>query len=226
MMSDITIIPIPLVFHISVNCYLVRGGNGYILIDTGIANKRGVIEHGLANAGCRPGNLALIILTHGDFDHCGNAAYLRNTFGTKIAMHADDVGMVERGDMFWNRKPPGVLSRTLTGLFVRLSPADRFTPDVYLKDGDDLSGYGLDATVLHLPGHSRGSIGILTRSGDLFDGDLLANMSTPKFGFFIDDAAAAHASVEKLKRCAIKMVYPGHGKPFPLEQFLRQAKEG
>jgi hydroxyacylglutathione hydrolase len=46
----------------------------------------------------------LIVITHGDFDHIGNAAYLRQKFGAKIAMHADDVGMAERGDMFWNRK--------------------------------------------------------------------------------------------------------------------------
>jgi len=87
---------------VSVNCYLVRTGDGFILIDTGRTNKRSAIEKELESAGCQPGNLTLIVLTHGDFDHCGNAAYLRKKFGTQIAMHKDDSGMVERGDMLWN----------------------------------------------------------------------------------------------------------------------------
>jgi len=44
---------------------------------------------------------------------------------------------------------------------------------MFLEEGQPLSDVGLDASVLHLPGHSKGSIGILTASGDLFCGDLL-----------------------------------------------------
>jgi hypothetical protein len=40
---------------------------------------------------------------NGDLDYAGNAAYLREEFGARIAMHHADSGMVERGDMFWNR---------------------------------------------------------------------------------------------------------------------------
>jgi len=73
---------------------------GFILIDTGCSNKRVELEKRLESAGCKPGDLKLIVLTHGDFDHTGNAAYLRKKFGAKIAMHHEDSGMVERGDMF------------------------------------------------------------------------------------------------------------------------------
>jgi len=222
MTSEIKTITTPFVFNVSVNCYLVKTGDGYILIDTGRTNKRGAIEKELESAGCRPGSLKLIVLTHGDFDHCGNAAYLRRKFGTKIAMHYDDSGMVERGDMFWNRKKPNTLIRIIFGLFFRLSKSDRFKPDLHLKDGYDLSGYGFDAKVLHTPGHSKGSIGILTTGGDLFCGDLLANVDKPELWSIIDDLAAADASVEKLKGLEINTVYPGHGKPFPMEQFTRK----
>jgi glyoxylase-like metal-dependent hydrolase (beta-lactamase superfamily II) len=37
----------------------------------------------------------------------------------------------------------------------------------------------------------------------------------------MDDLAAAHASVEELKALAVDTVYPGHGKPFPMEQFVK-----
>lgn len=89
-----------------VDCYLIETDTGHILIDTGGSNRRTDLEKELESAGCKPGNLKLIILTHGDFDHTGNAAYLRKEFGTKIAMHYDDSGMAERGDMFSNRKNP------------------------------------------------------------------------------------------------------------------------
>jgi hydroxyacylglutathione hydrolase len=89
----------------NVNCYLLGAdGGGYILIDTGGSNNRTQLEAELKKNGCKPGVLRLIILTHGDFDHTGNAAYLREKFGSKIAMHYDDSGMTEQGDLFFNRK--------------------------------------------------------------------------------------------------------------------------
>lgn len=109
-------------FNVSVNCYLVRLDDGFVLIDTGRAVQRAVISERLAAEGCTPGTLKLILLTHGDFDHCGNAAYLRRSYGAPIALHADDVGMVERGDMTWNRHIGGVM-KALIGLIIRLKPA-------------------------------------------------------------------------------------------------------
>ncbi|MDI6725267.1 MAG: MBL fold metallo-hydrolase, partial [Methanobacterium sp.] len=100
-----------------VNCYLVKTGKNYFLIDTGPSNRRFELEKELENAGCKPGNLKLIIITHGDFDHTGNAAYLREKFNTKIAMHHDDLGMVEYGDMFWNRESNFIIKRISPILF-------------------------------------------------------------------------------------------------------------
>jgi len=221
MTLEISTITTPFIFNVSVNCYLVRTGDGFVLIDTGRKGKRGAIEKELESAGCQSGNLTLIILTHGDFDHSGNAAYLREKFSTQIAMHKDDSGMVERGDMLWNRSKRNILIRIVFKLFFRLSKSDRFEPDLCIDEGYDLSGYGFDAKVLDIPGHSKGSIGILTASGDLFCGDLLANVDKPDLWSIIDDSVAAHASVEKLKRLRINTVYPGHGQPFPMELFMK-----
>jgi hydroxyacylglutathione hydrolase len=215
------IVTTPFILNVSINCYLVRTGKGFILIDTGRSNKRNVIEKELEGAGCCPGNLGLIILTHGDFDHCGNAAYLRKKFGSQIAMHKDDSGMVERGDMLWNRSKQNILIRIVFKLLFRLSKSDRFRPDLYIDEGYDFSEYGFDAKVLEIPGHSQGSIGILTVSGELFCGDLLANVGKPDIWSIIDDSDAAHASIEKLKSLRINTVYPGHGQPFPMELFMR-----
>jgi hydroxyacylglutathione hydrolase len=218
---EIKIVTTPFIPNVSINCYLVRTGRGFILIDTGRSNKRNVIEKELKGAGCCPGNLELIILTHGDFDHCGNAAYLRKKFGSQIAMHKDDSGMVEHGDMLWNRGKRNILIRIVFKLLFRLSKSDRFEPDLHVDEGYDFSEYGFDAKVLEIPGHSQGSIGVLTVSGELFCGDLLANVGKPDIWSIIDDSDAAHASIEKLKSLQINTVYPGHGQPFPMKLFMR-----
>lgn len=207
----------------TVNCSLVETDTGYILIDTGSSNARTDLEGALESAGCRPGNLKLIVITHGDFDHIGNAAALREKFGAKIAMHAADSGMAERGDMFSNRKKANFLTRMMAPVISALfgfGRSKRFKPELYIGEGDDLAEYGLDARVLYIPGHSQGSIGILTSGGDLFCGDLLENIEKPSLGSIMDDMAAAHASVEKLKSLEIDTVYPGHGQPFPREGFF------
>ena len=222
MQQEIKTITLPLPYKLgSVNCYLVETDTGYVLIDTGGSNKRSELERELEGAGCKPGNLKLIVSTHGDFDHIGNAAYLREKFGAKIAMHKDDSGMAERGDMFWNRKSGNTLIRMMAPILFRFGKSNRFEPDLYIEDGYALSEYGFDATVLTIPGHSKGSIGILTAGGDLLCGDLFDNTDKPVLNSIMDDLAAAHASVKKLGSFAINTVYPGHGKPFPMEQFMK-----
>lgn len=199
------------------NCYLLKTDSGFILIDTGRASKRNRLEKELIDAGCQPGDLNLIILTHGDFDHTGNCVYLGKKYQTKIAMHADDVGMVEHGDMFWKRKMGNQLVKKLINFFFKI---DNFRPDLIIDENFDLSKYGLLGKVLHLPGHSKGSIGILTAQGDLFCGDLFWNTKKPEIGSLIDDSADAQRSIAKLQEFSIHQVYPGHGKPFLMSSFL------
>jgi hydroxyacylglutathione hydrolase len=213
---EIKAIRLPLPFSLSsVNCYLIKTDNGCILIDTGCSNSRAELEKELLGACREPGGLKLIVLTHGDFDHSGNAAYLRQKFGAGIAMHRDDSAMVERGDIFGGRQGGNFFFRMFVSFIFRFGRSSRFKPDLYLDDGDDLAEYGLEARVLHIPGHSRGSIAVLTAGGQLFSGDLVVKKNRPVRNSLIDDPAAASASIERLKRLKIDTVYPGHGKPFP-----------
>ena len=206
----------------SVNCYLIRTSSGFILIDTGSSNQQTEVERELDDAGCQPGDLRLIVLTHGDFDHSGNAAYLRKKFGANIAMHAEDLGMVEYGEMFGNRqKGNNIITRKLVPILFGFGKSRRFTPDFYLDEGADLSEYGFEAEVLYLPGHSKGSIGILTAAGDLFCGDLLESTKQPVINPLMDDPVAGNASLAKIKELKINTVYPGHGKAFVMELFIK-----
>jgi len=211
-------LPMPLKLG-HVNCYLVKTGDGFVLVDTGGSNARRQLESALSEAGCQPGDLKLIIITHGDFDHTGNAAYLRRKYGARIAMHPEDAGMAERGDMFWNRKKGSPLFRLVAAMLFSFGAENCFSADIWLEDGDDLSSHGFPASVLSIPGHSKGSLGVLTASGDLLSGDLFDNTKSPVLNAIMDDLEAAQRSVAKLSQLIIHTVYPGHGKPFPMEDY-------
>ncbi|MFW9920869.1 MAG: MBL fold metallo-hydrolase [Candidatus Thorarchaeota archaeon] len=209
------------------NCYLLETDGGFILIDTGFAKSRQEIESILVESGCTPENLKLIILTHGDFDHTGNCAYLRSKYDCKVAMHYDDLGMVEKGDFFWNRENRAItkaLGRLMFSLMrMNLRMEDRFSPDLFLEDMQDLSDMGMKARVIHVPGHSKGSIGILTDEGDFFCGDLFVNTKFPDRNNMLSNASEYESSIRKVMNLGAISVYPGHGKPFLIQEISEGA---
>jgi hydroxyacylglutathione hydrolase len=208
-----------------VNCYLVRAGEGFVLIDTGFSFRRGAIERELEKAGCIRGSLRLIIITHADTDHTGNAVYFRDKFDTLIAMHQAESAATEKGNLRFNRKLSKISTRIMARLvfnlpYAGLTKSGRFRPDLYIEDGYDFSEYGFDARALHLPGHSIGSIGILTAYNDLFCGDLLKSNGKPSKNSLVDDSSDMNASIERLKGLKIRKVYPGHGRPFTMDELV------
>jgi glyoxylase-like metal-dependent hydrolase (beta-lactamase superfamily II) len=208
-----------------VNAYLFTTDGGFVLVDTGMRSQRGALEKSLASAGCQPGSLKLIVATHGDINPTANCAYLRDTFQAPLAMHAADSSMVEAGD--WPHRRVTSRSLRLMHLVMRFSGAtrrmtggfERFTPDLELQDGQSLRAYGFDATVLHLPGHTPGSICLLLGSGELACGDTLENRGGLHPTRIADDETELSASLERLTRLGITTLYPGHGHPFSWEQF-------
>jgi len=207
-----------------VNCYLIHSDDSFVLIDTGYAHQRELLEKELIKLGCTPGYLKLIILTHGDADHVGNAAYLREVYKVKIGIHKDDSSMIETGDDGSSRKTKPDHLSLLFKVIRKLGVLDKqnrimtFKADLYLEEGQSLTEFGCEATVLNLPGHSKGSIGVLTKEGDLFCGDLIYNL--PGFGF-IDDAIEHKKSIESIKKLPLRLIYPGHGKAFKLRSSMK-----
>ena len=203
-----------------VNACLVRTDAGFVLIDAGMAGNRATLDRELHAAGCGLGDLRLIVITHGDPDHSGNAAYLRAKYEAKIAMHKAEAAAVERGNMFLSRGPLPPVRRMLKPLIslFRLRKRDRFTPDLYIEDGDRLDEYRLAATILHAPGHTAGSIAVLTDTGTFFSGDFLENRTRPSIATIVDDPEALKVSFERVKTLDIRIVYPGHGNPFTLDE--------
>ncbi len=203
-----------------VNAYLIKVDDGFILIDTGIAMQRSRLENELIEAGCLPDHLKLVIATHGDFDHTGNCAGLQRKYHVKIAMHAGDANMVKTGVSI-KRHAKSWITNLFMGLGQRMGGSfDRFQPDILLEDGQELAGYGLAARVIYTPGHTMGSIAILTGDGQLFCGDTVANRSKPASAPLIENDPELQASLKILKGLKARVVYPGHGKPFPFEELV------
>jgi hydroxyacylglutathione hydrolase len=202
-----------------VNAFLIPAGDGYVLIDTGMDSQWDLLEKELLKVGCLPDKLKLVVITHGDMDHTGNCAKLQKKYQAKIAMHPGDRAMAETGARLVRK------ARSFKGKFFmslhRLTRAktnfDTFTPDLLIADGQDLKGYGLAARILHTPGHTQGSIAVLTDQGGLFPGDTLSNSNKPDIGPFIQDDRELRNSLAKLKGLNARTVYPGHGKPFRFE---------
>ena len=206
-----------------VNAFLVKVNEGFILIDTGLSMHWEKLDSELILAGCLSDKLKLIILTHGDFDHTGNCVKLQEKYKCRIAMHKDDSFMVENG-LSLKRKTrtlQAMLFSLIRKLFRKKFAFDKFIPDIYLTDGQNLNEYGFNAKVVHIPGHTKGSIGILTGDGDLFAGDTFTNRRKPEVANYIENSLDLENSINRLKKMDIKMIYPGHGKPFEFEQIVR-----
>jgi len=210
-----------------VNVYLVMTGQGHFLIDTGFAMDRSKLENALKQEGVNPFEIKLVIITHGDLDHIGNCAYLQKKYGLKIAVHQADAYLCKTGKTILHRKRKSstfskliryVKFALLYKPMMKKFPLEAFEPDLILSDGQDLRNIGFDAKVVHIPGHSMGSIGILTADGDFFSGDTINNRKKPTVADIVENETALAASLEKIRTLNIRNVYPSHGKPFPMKE--------
>jgi glyoxylase-like metal-dependent hydrolase (beta-lactamase superfamily II) len=83
-----------------------------------------------------------------------------------------------------------------------------------LEEGQDLAEYELEAKILHTPGHSKGSISVLTGSGDLICGDMFSNA----WGRILQ--STDKAGLERLKELGVETFFPGHGSPFSMGRLI------
>jgi len=199
------------------NCYLLQSTEGTILIDAGPSGAAQKIIAEAAAAGVSPQDIRLIFVTHGHLDHYGAATEVKAWCGAPVAAHHSEPAFSQDRR---NALPP---AQTLRGsvirwLYLLTSPLFPFVPlesDVLLEEETDLSPYGVDAQAILVPGHSPGSLAVVTAEGDAFVGDLFVNYSVPSQPIYVSDREAWQQSYERIRALEPCMVYVGHGEPFP-----------
>ena len=191
------------------NVYLLHGNHAAVLVDTGTAAyKEKVLKC------CQNANVRLIILTHGHFDHCQNAAYLAKQLNCSVGIAKEDVPMLE------NHQKRQVFGKGIWGKFyayasnrnICTNEIEAMTPDVVLEDGMSLSQYGIDGQIVKLAGHTRGSIGVRLSSGEFFVGDAMQNIPFPAAAWCYEDYEQSRESVALIRSADSKKIFYGHGR--------------
>lgn len=181
------------------NCWLAvdRDVNEAILFDAGM-DPETLIE-GVRESGA---TLREIVLTHGHIDHVGGLAAIKRVFDVPVRMHPDDAPMLQAVPM--QARMFGVEAET---------PPD---PDAWLAEGDVVELGAHRFRVLHVPGHSPGSIALVADADAVcIVGDLIFSGSVGRTDLPGGDWATLERSVrEKIYTLPDAMrLLPGHMKP-------------
>jgi glyoxylase-like metal-dependent hydrolase (beta-lactamase superfamily II) len=188
------------------NVYLVAVDDGLLLVDTGMPGNAKRIVAFIESTGHHAADLRYIVLTHCDIDHIGSAARLKELTGARVAIHQLD-GPVLAGQQ---RAQKG---GALMAVFGRLFRIRHVVPDLLLKDGDVVGGL----TVIHVPGHTAGSIVLVREDGVVFSGDALLSDNDgqvrPPRPRLALDRVQAQTSAERIEALPTKLLCTGHGAP-------------
>ena len=178
------------------NCYIVGDPETRkaIVIDPGDDADRlaaSIAERGLT--------ITAIVATHAHFDHVVAAGRLRELTGAPFYLHDDDKPVLA-----WLQES----GRMVLG--VELPPPPEV--DNIAKEGDTLTAGGVTLDVVHTPGHSPGSITLVSDHA-IFSGDTLFAGSIGRTDLPGGDTDALVTAVkEKLFKLDLDLpVYPGHG---------------
>lgn len=203
-----------------VNRYLLPVGENYCLIDTGYKWTYKKFVNALHKQNIALEKIKYLALTHIHSDHAGFAKeLLKNNPEIQLIYNENGKARLEAGKNDMN-----VYISSLTNLFTsyisvifvettQCFPAV-FTDKVINYKTQPLAEYGIE--FIELSGHTISDMGI--KYGDiLFCGDVCMNgiPSTKHFPLWLENKFELIKTWEKIIAMDdIKMLYPGHGKPF------------
>ncbi len=184
-----------LVGPLATNCYVLKSGDELAIIDPG-----GDAEAILAKAAELGGTVKMVIDTHGHIDHVAANAEIVAATGAELAIHKLDAALLTA---------PDESLASLMGVRVGSPAAGRS-----MSDGDVLKVGEEELTVLHTPGHTRGSVCLVARDY-AFTGDTLFFDSIGRTDFPGGSDRQMRASLDLLQRRLRReiTIYPGHGEP-------------
>lgn len=221
---EIKITPVRIRFD---TIYIVQG-DGIILVDGGDPKLFAKFLKLVDGASVKPGEVRLIILTHGHWDHIGLVKEIKEFCRARVMMHKSDMHLLKD---YPPSQPPGFtpwgkVIISFIEFYTRSLRIPVFDVDIPLGNEDFiLDEFGIPGKVVHTPGHSPGSVSVVLENGAAFVGDLAMNMVPMRFSpglpIFGDDLQMVKDSLRKLMRMNVKTIYPAHGKPFAAEILFR-----
>lgn len=218
-----------------VNCHLIIGDGGCVLVDAGLPGSEGKVARALKRHGLTFADIRLIVITHAHVDHAGGAARLRRLTGAPVLAHCGDLAYYQQLAPM-NFCSTGWFGRLFLRTGLILQPYEPFTPDILMAEGQvlDLSRFGVDGVVRHTPGHTAGSVSMELASREVLVGDLIASgillgglvrtqhaIRPP----FEEDPQATALALQRLVDAGMETFYMGHGGPLPAAEVRAHARK-
>ena len=220
---DVGLLPISFV-----NAYFIgEAGRPWVLVDTGIPGRARQIA---AAAEARFGTSSrpeAIVLTHGHWDHAGNALELAEHWDVPIYAHDLELPYLTGRSAY---PPPDPTIGGAIGFLSRFMPSNAYNFATRIQPLRDKKVPGLaDWEWIETPGHSPGHVSLFRASDRvLLAGDAFATMDMESWIGLITahrtlaragapfncDWTATRASVQKLADLRPDVVGCGHGKPY------------
>ena len=192
--------------------YLLESRAGLVLVDAGSPGSERNALAALRALGRK--DLRLVFITHAHLDHYGSAAALRRLTGAPIAIHQLDATAMSCGETHLGSvRGRGRVVQALMPLFAPFLRLEPTQPDYLLEDGQSLDSFGLDAVILHTPGHTPGSSCLIVEECYAFVGDLLSSNGKPHTQrYYAEDWSLLPSSLARLKASKPEKAFPGHGR--------------
>ena len=146
--------------------YLIVTNKGNILINTGLADSYPQIKANIEKLGFKYKDIKILTLTQAHFDHMGAMADIKKETGAKLYVDQAELAELKSG---------GKSDYELGKYGVTFKP---LTPDFLLKNNDKIKLGNTTLTLLHHPGHTKGSCSFIfeTKDNDRTYKVLIANM--------------------------------------------------
>ncbi|MBN2062653.1 MAG: MBL fold metallo-hydrolase [Deltaproteobacteria bacterium] len=217
------------------NCYLIKGKEGWLMIDTGWYTPEtfNSLKKSLDKLGIALTDIATIVVTHIHPDHFGLVGRIRQISpATKLITHKFEGELIEsryikfhelRQSMEFLLRRHGVPSSRISELKSSSMPAMEFVsvtfPDSTLYGGEIISTGFYDLEVIWTPGHSIGHICLYEpKNRFLFSGDHVLPKITPSVAFHIqsgDDPLGDYLNaLHKIEKLPTKKILPAHEEIF------------
>ena len=152
------------------NVYLLRTDSGFIQVDTGYDwNVKKYLKI-LKKKNIKPNEIKLIIVNHAHFDHIGSIKEIKEITGAQILVHEHDKEFLIKG-ISAPVCPNTILSKILMSIVPKSwTVYEPIEPDIVTQDNYSLEEYGVKAKVIHTPGHTLGTVSVITEDGEAIIG--------------------------------------------------------